>query len=221
MSHQTVNVLESCLAVSMGYTLPGHHLANDVTATGKDTCPVLAWVNGCSSPIPGMPYMAEFTPSCNIHDVCYRCGAHFGWEQAYCDKAFKRNMNHVCATNYGSAKMNKFIGNFFGWKDWYDSMWDETKVWLNLLAAFRKRTQDLSGNASKDEIARIYEGVLKIFKLMKDWAWAVRADEHKACHVGAHIYFQMVKTYGTYFYRIESPDHCNYACAEKIGRPTN
>lgn len=236
MSYLTVTVLASCLTLSTGYTLPGQQqLANDVAAeqqlanavtatsppTGNNTCPVLAWVNGCSSPIPGIPYLEEFTPTCNIHDVCYRCGAHFGWKQGQCDRAFKRNMKDVCETNYGKTKMNKFIGSWFGWKDWYDRVWDESKLWLNLLAAFRKRTQDLNGKASQDEIARIYKGVLKLFSLMKDWAWAVTADELKACHVGAQIYFQMVKTYGTYFYRITSPEHCKYACVEKIGQPRN
>ncbi|PVD21309.1 hypothetical protein C0Q70_19482 [Pomacea canaliculata] len=54
--------------------------------------------NGCS--IPGnLPffYKATFTPSCDRHDVCYRCGAMAGISRSQCDSYFHANMLRACA----------------------------------------------------------------------------------------------------------------------------
>ncbi|KAK2558756.1 Conodipine-P3 [Acropora cervicornis] len=53
--------------------------------------------NGCSVPrhLP-KPWINTMTPSCNKHDVCYYCGAYYGWRRKACDKAFKRDMRRAC-----------------------------------------------------------------------------------------------------------------------------
>ena len=42
-------------------------------ANGDGKCAALDDVNGCSTPFKRFPYRDRFTPSCNSHDVCYRC----------------------------------------------------------------------------------------------------------------------------------------------------
>lgn len=47
-------------------------IAFSVSGTGAFQCSSFA--NGCSTPFNmDVWYKKEFTPACNIHDVCYRC----------------------------------------------------------------------------------------------------------------------------------------------------
>ncbi|XP_020621452.1 uncharacterized protein LOC110059110 isoform X2 [Orbicella faveolata] len=63
--------------------------------------------NGCSVPF-NLPfiYKKTFTPACVKHDVCYSCGEHYGWNQAQCDDAFKRDMYKLCEN---SVKGKRFL----------------------------------------------------------------------------------------------------------------
>ena len=43
-------------------------------SSNNNQCTVLSDINGCTVPFKlPLPYVKEFTPSCNSHDVCYRC----------------------------------------------------------------------------------------------------------------------------------------------------
>lgn len=43
-------------------------------SSSNTQCTVLSDINGCTVPFKlPLPYVKEFTPSCNSHDVCYRC----------------------------------------------------------------------------------------------------------------------------------------------------
>ncbi|XP_062605437.1 conodipine-P3-like [Saccostrea cucullata] len=73
--------------------------------SGSDVCmdnaPAGA-VDGCSVPLLHFDYEAQFTPSCNKHDVCYDCGHRFGFDRAACDKLF---LNHMMATCTGKKRL--------------------------------------------------------------------------------------------------------------------
>jgi len=77
--------------------------ASDITACNNGlhrsrltTGPKLE-VDGCSVPLKlYAPYKETFTPSCNVHDICYDCGPYYGEDQAGCDKDFKKNMMSAC-----------------------------------------------------------------------------------------------------------------------------
>ncbi|XP_022294591.1 conodipine-P3-like [Crassostrea virginica] len=58
-------------------------------------------VDGCSVPLLHFDYEAQFTPSCNKHDVCYDCGHRFGFDRSACDHLF---LTHMLATCSGSKK---------------------------------------------------------------------------------------------------------------------
>ncbi|CAH3046364.1 unnamed protein product [Porites evermanni] len=64
--------------------------------------------NGCSTPkgVP-RPFVETFTPACNRHDVCYRCGYHYRWSRKQCDKAFKSDMKKACRNQSGWLKRHK------------------------------------------------------------------------------------------------------------------
>nr|XP_022295296.1 uncharacterized protein LOC111105348 [Crassostrea virginica] len=55
-------------------------------------------VNGCSVPLLHFNYEAQFTPSCNKHDICYHCGHHFGITRSQCDHKFLHNMLATCTS---------------------------------------------------------------------------------------------------------------------------
>ncbi|KAL8566325.1 hypothetical protein ACOMHN_050443 [Nucella lapillus] len=66
--------------------------------SGADPCAQFA--NGCSTPLHlPMVYKTRFTPSCNKHDVCYRCGAKYGISKATCDTNFLHNMAAACSAH--------------------------------------------------------------------------------------------------------------------------
>jgi len=61
--------------------------------------------NGCS--IPGdlpTPYKRLFTPACQVHDVCYRCGPEHGVDRDACDNDFRKNMKLKCHQKYNSKR---------------------------------------------------------------------------------------------------------------------
>jgi len=60
--------------------------------------------NGCSSPTP-LLYRDVMSPTCALHDVCYKCGPGQSSEK-YCDDNFYHNINNEC------ARKKK------GWKIW-------------------------------------------------------------------------------------------------------
>ncbi|VDI13923.1 Hypothetical predicted protein [Mytilus galloprovincialis] len=62
-----------------------------------ETCQSNPYINGCSLPF-HMPffYKQKFTPSCNLHDMCYKCVIHFGKTKADCDSEFYQNMKTAC-----------------------------------------------------------------------------------------------------------------------------
>uniref|UniRef100_W4VS19 Conodipine_Vc3 prepropeptide n=1 Tax=Conus victoriae TaxID=319920 RepID=W4VS19_CONVC len=70
---------------------------------GVDPC--AQYANGCSVPL-HMPlfYKTLFTPSCNRHDVCYRCGAKYGISKDTCDSAFLHHMEAACAVHDASRR---------------------------------------------------------------------------------------------------------------------
>ena len=54
--------------------------------------------DGCSLPAGLEPYRL-FTPACNVHDICYSCNLHSGWEFAskdWCDSDFFGKMMAQC-----------------------------------------------------------------------------------------------------------------------------
>ena len=65
MNNWSVSVLASVILVSL--------ILQGIQAKDDDKCAVLSDVNGCSTPFKKFPYRDQFTPSCNSHDVCYRC----------------------------------------------------------------------------------------------------------------------------------------------------
>lgn len=59
-------------------------------------CPV--GYDGCSVP-EGLKIYHLFTPACNVHDICYSCNRHTGWEFAtkkWCDDDFYHKMMAQC-----------------------------------------------------------------------------------------------------------------------------
>lgn len=66
MNSWSVSVLALVILASL--ILQGIQAKDD---DGK--CAVLNDVNGCSTPFKKFPYRDRFTPSCDSHDVCYRC----------------------------------------------------------------------------------------------------------------------------------------------------
>jgi len=60
--------------------------------------------NGCSSPTP-LLYRDVVSPTCSLHDVCYKCGKGVSSE-AFCDNVLFKNINAEC------ARKKK------GWKIW-------------------------------------------------------------------------------------------------------
>lgn len=80
------------------------HFTHLVTASDIAVCNRHAsqfHTNGCSVPL-NLPffYKSLFTPSCNVHDVCYRCGADHGVDRASCDQDFRTNMKSTCHQEY-------------------------------------------------------------------------------------------------------------------------
>jgi len=61
-------------------------------------------LDGCSVPF-GLPFPFKrlFTPSCNRHDICYRCGMTFGLSQRGCDLWFKDDTYRSCEKRYMAA----------------------------------------------------------------------------------------------------------------------
>lgn len=63
-------------------------------------CP--AGYDGCSVP-DGIQYYHLFVPACNLHDICYSCNLHPGWEFAskeYCDGIFHSTMIAQCNSHW-------------------------------------------------------------------------------------------------------------------------
>lgn len=63
-------------------------------------CP--AGYDGCSVP-DGIQYYHLFVPACNLHDICYSCNLHPGWEFAskeYCDGIFHLTMIAQCNSHW-------------------------------------------------------------------------------------------------------------------------
>ena len=57
--------------------------------------------NGCSAPVPTL-FQDTFTPSCDVHDVCYnRCGS----GQDSCDGEFAGNLQRACGTVPATAQL--------------------------------------------------------------------------------------------------------------------
>jgi len=177
------------------------------TFASDDVCPVSKWVNGCSTPVPTVPYKKLFTPVCNIHDVCYRCGSHFGWKQADCDLRFEHNMQDVCLKVYGNVMM-------YGWQDWINKVWDYSQIWKNLCTAWKKST----AGGTSEEATRVWNGIKELFTLLKQWPFI--KDKYDSCMHGTKVYYKTVKTVGNYAFRVHSPDHCKFECARKLGDPT-
>eukprot|EP00745_Piridium_sociabile_P034831 TRINITY_DN60154_c0_g3_i1.p1 TRINITY_DN60154_c0_g3~~TRINITY_DN60154_c0_g3_i1.p1 ORF type:complete len:148 (+),score=12.05 TRINITY_DN60154_c0_g3_i1:93-536(+) len=69
-------------------------------AEAQDACANHA--DGCSIPW-GLNffYKRKFTPSCNRHDICYGCGAAYGFSRSSCDTKFLNNMNAACGNDRG------------------------------------------------------------------------------------------------------------------------
>ena len=45
-----------------------------VTQACVNGCSILKEINGCSTPLRlPAPFKQDFTPACNIHDICYNC----------------------------------------------------------------------------------------------------------------------------------------------------
>jgi len=64
--------------------------------------------NGCGGE--GMEEISKLAPfghalrrACNKHDMCYGCGAMYGWSQKSCDKAFLRDELAECDRKYKST----------------------------------------------------------------------------------------------------------------------
>ncbi|ESO88230.1 hypothetical protein LOTGIDRAFT_165658 [Lottia gigantea] len=61
--------------------------------------------NGCSTPFNGpLFYKTSFTPACDRHDVCYKCGVTYGKTRSQCDKHFHQNMKTICRRRYSGFK---------------------------------------------------------------------------------------------------------------------
>eukprot|EP00795_Rhopilema_esculentum_P017501 gene17501-9120_t len=102
MNSFTIALLASVLAVILGqYVADAECMTN---------------VNGCSVPFRGkFPYSRYFKPACNRHDVCYRCGSHYGWSRFDCDKGFLNDMLDICskesaAQALSSASLQEALG---------------------------------------------------------------------------------------------------------------
>jgi len=68
-----------------------------------ESCTVLQDINGCSTPLQlDIPFKKVFTPACNAHDVCYRCGEHYGWSQTECDNSFLKELKSICTNLHGN-----------------------------------------------------------------------------------------------------------------------
>lgn len=58
------------------------------------------YINGCTIPLDmKFFYKDDFSPACDIHDVCYFCGVQYGWSRKSCDEDFLRNMELICQRN--------------------------------------------------------------------------------------------------------------------------
>ncbi|XP_046578289.1 conodipine-P3-like [Haliotis rubra] len=55
-------------------------------------------VNGCSTPL-RLPFFFKttFTPACNRHDMCYRCGYRYKITRYICDQVFHGHMYRTCS----------------------------------------------------------------------------------------------------------------------------
>ncbi|KAK7485222.1 hypothetical protein BaRGS_00023473 [Batillaria attramentaria] len=53
--------------------------------------------NGCTTFGVDVPFQNRFTPSCNLHDICYFCGARFSVSRLTCDKDMRSNMKSSCS----------------------------------------------------------------------------------------------------------------------------
>lgn len=65
-------------------------------------CP--AGYDGCSVP-DGVQYYHLFVPACNLHDICYSCNHHPGWEFAskeWCDGMFYNTMIGQCDRHWSN-----------------------------------------------------------------------------------------------------------------------
>ncbi|XP_046368118.2 uncharacterized protein LOC124143259 [Haliotis rufescens] len=68
-----------------------------VSVTSSDTCARYD-VNGCSTPFK-LPFFFKttFTPACNRHDMCYRCGYRYKVSREMCDQVFHGQMYRACS----------------------------------------------------------------------------------------------------------------------------
>ncbi|PVD21307.1 hypothetical protein C0Q70_19480 [Pomacea canaliculata] len=80
------------LVVGVAFAVQGEIIEQD-TSDGQCS----ADANGCSIPFNiNVFFKEEFTPACNIHDVCYRCGARYSISRDRCDSVFLSQMQSVC-----------------------------------------------------------------------------------------------------------------------------
>lgn len=67
-------IVDSTLKIMRSFCVIFLFVAALVYVDSKETCKTLDFVNGCSTPLwLPVPFKKAFTPSCNRHDVCYRC----------------------------------------------------------------------------------------------------------------------------------------------------
>ncbi|GLI64552.1 hypothetical protein VaNZ11_007871 [Volvox africanus] len=87
--------------------LTGHSRRRQMLTTYE--CP--AGYDGCSVP-KNWYYYHLFVPSCNLHDICYSCDRHKGWEfasKSYCDKdVFYNKMFETCKSYWPSTLSGAF-----------------------------------------------------------------------------------------------------------------
>lgn len=132
--------------------------SNKNWSQGQDTCTVVNNINGCSTPLRlPFPYKSLFTPACNRHDVCYRCGVSHGWKQEECDKGFKQRMYTLCQNMTSSSSKNKRSTDESSWgKDFFVKMYN----------GWKKATEN---STNTEQAKRLWNEALGIFKLVIKW----------------------------------------------------
>lgn len=180
--------------------------SNKNWSQGQDTCTVVNNINGCSTPLRlPFPYKSLFTPACNRHDVCYRCGVSHGWKQEECDKGFKQRMYTLCQNMTSSSLKNKRSTDESSWgKDFFVKMYN----------GWKKATEN---STNTEQAKRLWNEALGIFKLVIKWRAII--DPVNKCEHGADIYYNAVKTFGVFAYRTTKKQNCKETCAKTMGNP--
>ncbi|KAK6179203.1 hypothetical protein SNE40_011618 [Patella caerulea] len=74
--------------------------------------------NGCSIPFGANFFFKQtFTPACDRHDACYKCGVMWNLSRRRCDHTFKDHLKRICRQTFRNPSFNyvrcKFVASIY------------------------------------------------------------------------------------------------------------